>query len=46
MGKAYLQTDVNLPHLLVAAGSGIAKIKTLTEAILGRSLRDCGDLLE
>ena len=39
MGKAYLQTDVNLPHLLVAAGSGIAKIKTLTEAILASSLK-------
>ena len=34
MGDAYLQTDLNLPHLLVAAGSGIAKIKCITEYIL------------
>lgn len=34
MGKAYLQTDLSLPHLLVAAGSGISKIKCLTEQIL------------
>jgi CDP-4-dehydro-6-deoxyglucose reductase len=34
MGKAFLQTDLNLPHLLVAAGSGISKIKCLTEQIL------------
>ena len=34
MGKAYLQTDLDLPHLLIAAGSGISKIKCLTEEIL------------
>lgn len=34
MGKAFLQTDLRLPHLLIAAGSGIAKIKCLTEEIL------------
>lgn len=34
MGQAYLQTDLGLPHLLVAAGSGIAKIKSITEEIL------------
>ena len=34
MGKAFLQTDLSLPHLLVAAGSGISKIKCLTEQIL------------
>lgn len=34
MGEAYLQTDLELPHLLVAAGSGIAKIKCITEQIL------------
>lgn len=34
MGDAYLQTDLNLPHLLVAAGSGIAKIKCIAEQIL------------
>jgi CDP-4-dehydro-6-deoxyglucose reductase len=33
-GEAYLQTDLDLPHLLVAAGSGIAKIKCITEHIL------------
>ena len=33
-GNSHLQTDLNQPHLLVAAGSGIAKIKALTEAIL------------
>lgn len=36
LGQAYLQTDLNLPHLLIAAGSGIAKIKCLTETILRR----------
>src|SRR5690554_6585896 len=30
MGEAYLQTDLDLPHLLVAAGSGTAKIKCIT----------------
>jgi len=34
MGRAFLQTDLELPHLLVAAGSGISKIKCLTEEIL------------
>lgn len=34
MGRAYLQTDLALPHLLVAAGSGIAKVKAITEEIL------------
>ena len=34
MGQAFLQTDLNLPHLLIAAGSGISKIKCLMEAIL------------
>lgn len=34
MGQSFLQTDLNLPHMLIAAGSGIAKIKCLTEAIL------------
>lgn len=34
MGKAFLQTNLELPHLLVAAGSGISKIKCLTEEIL------------
>lgn len=34
MGKAFLQTDLGLSHLLVAAGSGISKIKCLTEEII------------
>lgn len=34
MGNAFLQTDLSLPHLLIAAGSGISKIKCLTEDIL------------
>ena len=34
MGQAFLQTDLSLPHLLIAAGSGISKIKCLTEEIL------------
>lgn len=34
MGKAFLQTDLVLPHLLIAAGSGITKIKCITEDIL------------
>lgn len=34
MGKAFLQTDLALPHLLIAAGSGISKIKSITEEIL------------
>lgn len=36
MGKAFLQTNLNLPHLLIAAGSGIAKIKAITEEILNQ----------
>lgn len=34
MGNAFLQTDLALPHLLIAAGSGIAKIKAITENII------------
>ena len=34
MGRAYLQTDLQLPHLLIASGSGISKIKCITEEIL------------
>lgn len=34
LGQAYLQTDLHLRHLLIAAGSGISKIKCLTEEIL------------
>ncbi len=33
-GLAFLQTNLNVPHLLIAAGSGISKIKCLTEEIL------------
>lgn len=33
-GLAFLQTDLSLPHLLIAAGSGISKIRCLTEEIL------------
>jgi len=36
MGYAYLQTDLDLPHLLIAAGSGISKIKCIAEEILNR----------
>ena len=36
MGRAFLQTDLGLPHLLVAAGSGISQVKCLTEAILSQ----------
>lgn len=36
MGKAFLQTDLTMPHLLIAAGSGISKIKSITEEILRR----------
>ena len=36
MGHAYLQTDLSLPHIFIAAGSGIAKIRCLTEDILRR----------
>lgn len=34
MGNAFLQTDLALPHLLIAAGSGIANVKSITEAII------------
>lgn len=34
MGQAYLQTDLGLRHILIAAGSGVSKIKCLTEEIL------------
>jgi len=34
MGQAFLQTDLNLTHLLVAAGSGISKIKCLAQEML------------
>lgn len=37
MGNAFLQTDLNLPHLLVAAGSGIAKIKPIVEEIISQN---------
>lgn len=33
MGQSFLQTDLNAPHILIAAGSGIAKIRALSEAI-------------
>ncbi len=31
LGRAHLQTDLKLPHVLVAAGSGITQIKCLLE---------------
>ncbi|QIZ85188.1 NAD(P)H-flavin reductase [Bermanella marisrubri] len=34
MGKAFLQTDLRFPHVLIAAGSGISKIKSIAEEIL------------
>lgn len=34
MGKAFLQTDLGAKHVLIAAGSGISKVKCITEAIL------------
>ena len=34
MGQAFLQTDISFTHLLIAAGSGISKIKCLTQEIL------------
>lgn len=34
MGKAYLQTDLAFPHIFIAAGSGISKIKSITEEVL------------
>ncbi len=33
-GQAFLQTNLGLSHLLIAAGSGISKIKCITEEIL------------
>ncbi|KZX76651.1 NAD(P)H-flavin reductase [Oleiphilus sp. HI0009] len=36
MGQAFLQTNLNQRHLLIASGSGIAKIKCLTEEALTR----------
>ena len=36
-GKAFLQTDLTLKHLLIAAGSGIAKIKCIAEEALSRN---------
>lgn len=36
LGKAFLQSDLSLHHVFVAAGSGISKIKCLTEEILKR----------
>ncbi len=36
MGQAFLQTDLSLPHVMIAAGSGISKIKCLTEELLRR----------
>lgn len=36
LGKAYLQTRLDQPHVLVAAGSGIAKIKCIIEEIVNR----------
>ncbi|WP_250658109.1 hypothetical protein [Alkalimarinus coralli] len=36
MGQAFLQTDLGQRHLLIASGSGIAKIKCLTEEALAR----------
>ncbi|GAL35067.1 CDP-6-deoxy-delta-3,4-glucoseen reductase-like [Vibrio maritimus] len=37
LGKAFLQTKLDKPHLFVAAGSGISKIKCITEEILHKS---------
>ncbi|MCX4189107.1 FAD-binding oxidoreductase [Methylophaga sp. OBS3] len=34
MGQAFLQTNLSQKHLLIASGSGIAKIKCLIETIL------------
>jgi len=36
MGRAFLQTNLNLTHVLIASGSGISKIKCITEEILKR----------
>lgn len=34
MGRAFLQTPLDVPHLLIAAGSGISKIKCIAEEIV------------
>lgn len=34
MGQAYLQTDLSKAHVLIAAGSGIAKIKCIVEEMV------------
>ncbi|WP_428239603.1 NAD(P)H-flavin reductase [Gynuella sp.] len=36
MGRAFLQTNLDLTHFLIAAGSGISKIKCIAEEILKR----------
>lgn len=36
MGKAFLQTDLDNAHILIAAGSGISKIKCIAEEIINR----------
>jgi len=36
MGRAYLQSDLTLPHVLIAAGSGISKIKCIAEEVIKR----------
>ena len=36
MGQAFLQTDVNLMHVLIASGSGISQIKCIAEEIFRR----------
>ena len=41
MGKAFLQTSLKRPHLFVAAGSGISKIKCITEEILHQNPDAC-----
>jgi len=37
MGHSFLQTDLASPHLLVASGSGIAKIRCLAKAIVQKN---------
>lgn len=34
MGQAFLQTNLKLKHILIAAGSGISQVKCLTEEML------------
>lgn len=36
LGQAFLQTDLKQPHLLVASGSGISKIRCIAAEILSR----------